>query len=311
MTHFWINDPNGQSLYVKVWAPEPSVQIKGVIQILHGMAEHIERYEAFAQFLNAAGFYVYGHDHRGHGKTAGVESNLGDFGMVDGWRRVVENVYDVNAAIRNRHPNLPILLLGHSMGSFIARCYITQFSKTVDGVILTGIGHQSSWYVKGGKIAGQVASRLYGEVRNGEVMDRLIFGRFNQKIHHAKTAFDWLSSDEEQVERYIQDPYCGHVGTLRFYNDLSNLVLFAARKDKARGIRNDLPIAIYSGIEDPVGDYGKAAGRLYQFLKGCGVNHVTYHVYPYMRHELLNEKQRGRVYTDVLSKIEWMLTLHA
>lgn len=302
-SHFWITDPSDQQIHVRVWQPQDDMKARGVVQIVHGMAEHIERYAALASYLNLHGYWVYGHDHRGHGKTSGSIEKLGDFGDDDGWRRLVENTYDVTSEIRRRHPELKIHMFAHSMGSYVARCFITQFSRNIDGLILTGIGFQNPIVIDAGKQIGKLCGRIFGEGSDAPFMDRLAFHSYNRKVRNPHTPFDWLCSDAEQVETYIRDPYCGWIGSHRFYVDLARLIRFSARRDKADGIRKDLPIAIFSGLEDPVGDYGKSAGRLYGFLKDAGIVHLTYRVYPAMRHELQNEVKRTKFFEDVLNKL--------
>jgi len=205
------------------WLPEE--KIKGVLQVSHGMAEHAMRYEGFAEFLNANGYALYANDHRGHGKTAGNVENLGYFADKNGWDLVVEDMHLLTQKIKEEQPNVPVFLFGHSMGSFLSRDYISQYGQDVQGVILSATAGDPGFLGKIGVFVAKMQSLIKGKKNFSNLLDKLSFGEFNKPFEPSRTAFDWLSRNEKEVDKYVNDPYCGTVFTSGFFVDLLTGIL--------------------------------------------------------------------------------------
>lgn len=293
---FSLKAKDGQGVYVYVWdnVEEPI----GVVQIFHGMAEHAKRYERFAKFLNDKGFIVYANDHRGHGKTAGSVDDLGYIGK-DGFSNIVEDEYLITQTIKEKYPNLPVFILGHSFGSFIAQEYIIRYSNNINGVIISGSAQNKGPLISMGKILAYIEMKLRGEKHPSKFLDHMSFGSYNNKIEQPNSTFDWLSRDQAEVKKYDDDAYCGTLFTSNFYYQFTKGMTLLYKKNKLTRIRKELPIYIFSGDMDPVGGYGKLVKNLYEMYKGLGINDVTMKLYPGGRHEMLNETNKQDVYNDI------------
>lgn len=290
---------DGVQVAARIYTPigEP----KGHIHLLHGMAEHQKRYEGFATMLTEAGYYVSSHDHRGHGDTAELNGQLyGYFADKDGFERVVQDVDEVMEAVQAQIGEYPLTLFGHSMGSFVARRYTQLHSEKIAKAIYCGTGATTLMHAVGVQLA-SILTKFKGAKTPSSVMNVLSFGSFNKGIKNAKTNFDWLSTDEKEVKKYIDDPQCGFVSTNQFFVDLtSGLVKIADEKETAR-IRKDLPLLLIAGSEDPVGNYGKGIYKVANSYLHAGIENVTVYLFENMRHEILNEKNKQQVY-DVVSR---------
>jgi alpha-beta hydrolase superfamily lysophospholipase len=274
---------------------------KASILILIGMAEHQKRYYEFAKFLTELGLDVYLYDHRGHGLDKKL-SELGYFAPNKGYELVIDDAINVsNYIIQNNRCN-KLFLMGHSMGSFIARNIIQTFDKYT-GVILSGTGYRSGLTVQMGLIVTCVIKTFKGPKHISPYMNNLLFGSKRFTKLSERTAFDWLSRSNTVVGAYINDPYCGFICTASFYHDLLKLTSNAAKKKLIRQTKIEMPILIISGENDPVCGYGKEIKKLVSVYKSLGFNNVTYKLYPDCRHELLNELNKEDVYTDIY---QWM-----
>lgn len=279
----------------------------GHIHLLHGMAEHIARYEQFVEFLVGKGYIVSGHDHRGHGKTAQLNGKLGYFADDNGFERVVQDVNEVVTVMRTAHEAPRFILFGHSMGSFIARRYIQLHGTEIDAVILSGTGDEPAIT----RMAGEAIANLSGKARGtGEpdhLLNKLVFNGFNKLINNPKTPVDWLTRDEEICEQYINDPTCGFVPTTQFFIDLFNGLKKINAKAEINLIPKHLPVLLFSGSEDPVGDYGKGVARVAARYDSAGIEDVTLSIFEGGRHEMLNETNRQHVFTFITDWIEGKL----
>jgi len=296
--------PDGVSIYYKVW-DDVSKPI-GVLQIAHGMGEYIERYDPFARYLNHKGIIVYGNDHRGHGKTIGSTAELGSFGERNAWQKVVEDMQALSRLIRRNERNLPLVLLGHSMGSFLARTYIVKGQDSLEGVIIMGTGGKPGMIGKIGQMLIHREIRKHGWKDKSTQINKMVFGSNNKAIPNPKTSMDWLSRDEKQVELYIKDPYCGGQFDNGFYEDLLNGVLYVSNSKNLMTVPKALPLLLISGGEDPVGNRGKGVKQVEELLKSIGMKNVKTILYSGARHEILNEINRQEVFEDIfqwLSKI--------
>ena len=279
----------------------PDSKPRAVVQIAHGVAEHIDRYRPFMEFLADNGFVVAGNDHLGHGKSIRVPEEQGFFAEKDGWWRVVDDMDKLHDIMSNEYPELPYVLFGHSMGSFLTRTYLIKHPDKYDGVILSGTGHQSPALVLGGNAAASVMAKLSGAMGDGAKLDLLAFGTYLNKIENPRTKFDWLSRDTEQVDKYIADPLCGFVGKIGLYRDMMQGIKFITDKKNIAQMNKEKPVYFMSGDGDPVGDYGKGVERAYKAFCDAGLHDVFMRLYPGGRHEMLNETNKEQVYQDILS----------
>ena len=279
----------------------PDGKPRAVVQIAHGIAEHIERYRPFMEFLANNGFVVAGNDHLGHGKSIRVPAEQGFFAEKDGWWRVVDDMDKLHDIMSKEYPELPYVLFGHSMGSFLTRTYLIKHPDKYDGVILSGTGHQSPALVLGGNAAASVMAKLNGAMGDGAKLDSLAFGTYLNKIENPRTKFDWLSRDTEQVDKYIADPLCGFVGKIGLYRDMMQGIKFITDKKNIAQMNKEKPVYFMSGDGDPVGDYGKGVERAYKAFCDAGLHDVFMRLYPGGRHEMLNETNKEQVYQDILS----------
>ncbi|WP_342512524.1 lysophospholipase [Sporosarcina sp. FSL K6-1522] len=289
---------------IHTFIAEPEGEPKGHIHLLHGMSEHIGRYEEFAQYLVGKGFIVSGHDHRGHGKTAELNGLKGHFADEGGFHRVVQDVHETVSQIRASYPAIPFILLGHSMGSFVARRYIQLHGEEVDVAIFSGTGGDPGI----SRVAGQVAAYIHGKQKGFDQPDhflnKLVFGGFNKSVRHPKTPFDWLSTDMEAVEKYIVDPACGVVPTTRFFADLFEGLGIIHAADEINNIPKSLPILLFSGDQDPVGANGKGVWQAAKQYENAGIEDVTVLLFEGGRHEMLHEKNRQHVFNSVYDWID-------
>lgn len=297
---FYVEGHEGFRIYLHSWdeVKEP----RGIVQILHGMAEHGKRYDSFARYLNSHGWLVFADDHRGHGITAGSLDNIGYIGK-DGFNCIVEDEHIITRYLRGKYPGLPLVIIAHSFGSFIAQEYIIRYGSEIDGVVLCGSAAMDNWKARAGYAVASMVRVLKGERHKSRLLDYLSFGTFNRRIKNPASKFSWLSTDEKEVEKYEQDPFCGTVFTAGFFYYLSRAFLNLYRRERLKKIPAELPVFIIAGGEDPVGGYGKLVERLYYIYKDTGCVNVDMRLYPGKRHELFNEKEKEKVYSDVK---EWL-----
>jgi len=300
---FWFDSEDGTKIFVYNWLPDGG-SVKGVVQIAHGMAETAARYERFAKVLTDNGYIVYANDHRGHGKTAGSLENVGYLADSDGFDWMVKDVYKLTEIILEENKGLPLFLFGHSMGSFVTQRYIMLHGDKISGAILSGSNGPQKLLHKMGVMFAKKEIKKFGRKVKSEKLNNLSFGSFNNAIKDARTDFDWLSRDEAEVDKYIQDPYCGGVFTAGFfydflkgYEDLDNPINFNL-------VPKSLPVYIFSGAMDPVGVMGKGVGKLYQLYKKVGLENLSFKLYPGGRHEMLNEINRDEVMKDVVNWLD-------
>lgn len=285
----------------------PEGEVRGVIQIAHGIAEHIERYDDFAAFLAQNGFVVVGNDHLGHGQSVSNPDDLGFFADDKGWDYVVRDMDQLHDLMKAQYPDVPYIFFGHSMGSFLTRTYIIKHPEKPDLVILSGTGHQSKALVYSGYAMAEAIVRAKGPRADGRFLNDLAFGSYNSKVPFPMTDFDWLSQDYEMVKKYISDPLCGFVGKASLYRDMMGGIKFVTDQKNIDTMNKDTPVYFMSGDKDPVGDYGKGVERAYKAFCKAGLKDVFMRLYPDGRHEMLNELNRQQVYQDVLDWINLRL----
>lgn len=278
-------------------------EIKAVLQIAHGMAEHLERYEKFASYLCDNGIAVYINDHLGHGQSIKSENELGFFGKKDGWKNFVEDCHKLSLIAKEENPDKPFFFFGHSMGSFVARAYSLKYGNEIKGAIFCGTAGPNPAAGAGIMIANLI-SKIKGDHYRSKLIDNIAFGAYNKKFE-GRTAFDWLSRDNEEVDKYIADPLCGFLFTVLGYRDLFSVLGFISSKEWFGGLSKELPVLMIAGAMDPVGDYGAGVKKVEQMLTDAGKKNIRTILYPDARHEILNEKECFEtVCKDVASWIE-------
>lgn len=285
----------------------PEGEVRGVIQIAHGIAELIERYDDFAAFLAQNGFVVVGNDHLGHGQSVSNPDDLGFFADDKGWDYVVRDMDQLHDLMKAQYPDVPYIFFGHSMGSFLTRTYIIKHPEKPDLVILSGTGHQSKALVYSGYAMAEAIVRAKGPRADGRFLNDLAFGSYNSKVPFPMTDFDWLSQDYEMVRKYINDPLCGFVAKASLYRDMMGGIKFVTDQKNIDTMNKETPVYFMSGDKDPVGDYGKGVERAYKAFCKAGLKDVFMRLYPDGRHEMLNELNRQQVYRDVLDWINLRL----
>ncbi len=279
------------------WLPEG--RPRAVLQISHGVAEYILRYEPFAEYLTARGFAVAGHDHLGHGGSVAPGGARLYFGPRGSWEWVVDDIYTRFGLLKKQFPGIPHFLLGHSMGSFLVRTYLIRCPGTVDGAVIMGTGQMPAALVAGGRAAAALERRRVGEDRSSPMVDKLAFGGYNRRFAPNRTGFDWLSLNEENVDRYIADPLCGGNATVGLFRELLRGLRFIAKPENLKRMNANTPVLFISGAMDPVGDCGRGVRRAYRSFKKAGARDVSIRLYPELRHEILNEACREEVYRDL------------
>ena len=298
---YFISSTGVNRIRVKTCTPDGDV--RGVVQIAHGVAEHADRYEEFMNFLAENGFAVAADDHLGHGQSIERDEDKGFFAEKDGWWRIVDDLKTVHDTMKARYPDVPYVFFGHSMGSFLARTYLIRFPDDCDAAIISGTAQQNPLMVKGGLwLAGWQVKKL-GARGDGQMLNDIAFGSYNNKIKFRYTDFDWLSRDEENVRKYIDDPLCGFVGKCGLYRDMMEGIQFVSSKENAAKMNKAMPVYFMSGAADPVGEYGKGVERAYKMFCDVGMRDVTIRLYPEARHETLKEINYRDVFRDILNWI--------
>ena len=282
-----------------LYSPVVKANVKAIFQIAHGMAEHKERYNEFCDFMAQNGYAVYIHDHIGHGQSVDSDDELGFFGERSGWRNLIEDVHTITEHAKEEFGNKPVILFGHSMGSFIARSYAQKYGVKLAAAIFCGTSGANPAAGIAVKIADAVA-KSKGDMYRSEFINTLAFGAYNKKIKPARTEFDWLSTVDEEVDKYVADKYCGYLFTACGYRDLFTVLKNVSGKAWYKGVRKDLPIFLIAGDADPVGEYGKGVKQVYNDLKKTGHEKTSMKLYSGDRHEILNEADRHTVMADIL-----------
>lgn len=300
---FILPATDGHDIFVRSWKPSRK-KPQGIVQISHGMAEHSARYSDTAQQLCAAGFIVFAHDHRGHGQSMNG-SPSGQYASKDGWSLVKSDLSLVQTHISDAYPNLPLFLLGHSMGSFISMSYLIDFNPKLAGVILSGSNYDHPIRYRALKPVIKAEKLRIGATGKSPLINFLTFGSFNKGVTNPTTHYDWLSRDPNEVEKYINDDACGFLCTNQLWDDLTDGLISISSNTQLKEIESALPIYLFAGCKDPVGENSKGVRRLTHKLISSGHTDVTCKLYPDGRHEMLNETNKAEVVDNLIA---WMTT---
>lgn len=289
-------------LHAIVWSDETKNPI-GILQIIHGMAEYIDRYDDFARFMVGKGFVVVGDDHLGHGDSVGENGTYGYFCKKDPATVLVRDEHRLKKLMEAKYPGVPYYILGHSMGSFIARNYLNRYGSGIQGMIVMGTGNQSKALLGASKVLVGLTGFFCGEKHVAKFINKLAFGTYNRAIEDAKTNVDWLTKDEAIVDKYIADERCGFAFTVNGFRGLFELIYRLQKPKNLVTIPKKIPVFFVSGEEDPVGDYGEGVIGAKNDLVRAGLENVSMKLYPGDRHEILNETDKDIVYQDIY---EWL-----
>lgn len=290
------------NLHVVIWEPEGKV--RGVIQISHGMTEMIIRYAHFAEYLNKKGYVVIGNDHIGHGETAGCDEDLGYFCPKNMSETVVNDLHKVTAYAKKEYQNLPYFLIGHSMGSFMARRYLMTYGKELDGAVIVGTGKQPGGALVFGNMVASIIKCVKGERHRSKLLKAVCFGNYDSRVKAQGAVGNWLTKDEEIVHFCSTNKYCNFSFTVNGYQTLFEVLTFIQNRRNIEQIPKTLPIFMVAGDEDPVGNYGKGVQAVYESYKTAGIEDIALKLYKGDRHEILNELDKEQVYADILQWIE-------
>lgn len=283
---------------------DQEAKLRGIIQIVHGMVEHVERYDHFARYLTSKGYIVCAGDHIGHGKSVTSESELGIL-PTNGKEIMIADVHALRQHVQASCPKgLPYGIFGHSMGSFVTRAYISRHGKGISAAVICGTGQQPRLVSKVGNAIARSAAKVKGHHYRSKAIDSIGVGAYAKAVPNARTSVDWISSDPAVVDAYLADPLCGATFSVGGYATLTSLTDEIASPACAAGVPKALPCLFVSGAEDPVGNNGKGVRAAADQLQKAGVQTVEVKLYEGMRHEILNEKGKAQVYADVASWFE-------
>ncbi len=295
--HKFIASDGINITYYTTGVPE---NFKAIVQIIHGMAEHARRYLEFANFLYDQGFLVILHDQRGHGKTGDDQGCLGFFSADQGWFRVVNDAFELASFFKNQHPDRPLYLIGHSMGSIVARSLIIDTKDFYSGAIILGTTMGKNYLtLRGGRLIAKNEIRKHGPSKPSAKLTKMAFGNYNKHFGTERTPYDWLSGNIDNVDCYMVDPHCGFDCSAGFFHDFFEGLLYVTKATNNKKISPALPILILAGADDPVGTMGKEVESFFKLLQKSGCLHLNYQLYENMRHEILNETKRMGVYLDI------------
>lgn len=301
---FYFDSRDGEtSIHGVRWMPDEGVSLKGIIQVIHGMEEYVERYEDFAGFMTERGFIVTGEDHLGHGGTVGEGGTKGYFCEQDPATVIVRDVHRLKKITQEKYPGLPVIIMGHSMGSFIARNYIYRYGTGIKMAVIMGTGSMPVSVLNAGSVLTKMTALFKGSKCKPAMVAKMSFGGYFKRIPNPRTGYDWLSVNEKNVDDYIADPMCGFGFTANGYLALFELMKRMQKEDNVAAVPKDLPLLFVAGSDDPVGAYGEGVKTAADSYRNAGVKDITVKLYQGDRHEILNEDDKETVKEDIL---EWI-----
>lgn len=293
---FFYDSKGAGRLHACVWVPDREPQ--AVVQIVHGITEHIERYDQFARYLNQKGFLVVAEDHMGHGRS--VEQG-GTKGYFDGgWDTAVEDTCHLLRMTKGRFPELPYILLGQSMGSFMVRTILCKYPEIgISGAVICGTGWMPEAVVQAGKATAAAVCRAIGETKPSRLLHSMMFAGYNRRVERVRTSHDWLTRDAVIVDAYLADPMCGFASSSGLVRDMMGGILYIQNREHLKNMRADMPVLFIAGGDDPVGNYGEGVRKTAEEFRNAGMTDVTVKIYPLCRHEMLNEINRAEVFRTI------------
>lgn len=303
-TELYYDSLGGGKLHACRWTPDG--EVKGIVQIVHGIAEYVERYDEFATYLNSRGLLVVAEDHMGHGKSVCEATPMGCF--AGGWHNAVDDTYRLMQDTMAEFPNVPFVLFGHSMGSFMARTVLAKYPDSgISAAIICGSAWMPGAVIGAGKLLAELICKKNGAEKPSQLLQNVMFGSYNKKIEHPRTVCDWLTRDNKIVDAYVADPLCGFVPSAGLVRSMMEGLQYIQDGKHLDAMRKDLPVWFIAGGDDPVGGYGDGVRQAVEEFKKHGMAHVDVKIYPLCRHEIHNEINRREVYEDVANWIGKMI----
>ncbi len=299
---------NIHKIHAMKWIPETG-DYRAVLQIAHGMAEHIKRYDDFARFMAEQGFLVVANDHLGHGKSTECKEDYGFFAENDAVTVVVRDIHRLKKITQEENPGKPYFILGHSMGSFMLRNYLCRYGKGIDGAIVMATGSKSSAITKSGIVLAHLIALFRGWKYRSPMMNKMVDGNNNDAIQNQRTKYDWLSKDEQIIDQYIADEECGFPFTINGLKAITEAIDNLNKKEYLNKMPRELPVIFLAGDQDPIGHWGKDVPLIVKQFENMGMQKVSMKLYPDDRHEILNETDHQTVYEDILKWLEEQLNL--
>lgn len=296
---FYYPSVDGKTqIHAVEWKPE--TEIKGVIQIAHGVTEYILRYENFAEFFTQKGFVVVGNDHLGHGQSIAPNGKPMYFGPNGSWNFVVKDIDTCKQMTKKKYPNVPYMILGFSLGSFLVRTYLIDYAQEpLDGAIIMGTGYIPNFKIAIAKMMANKEAKKVGEENTSPVIKSLTFETYNKLFKPNRTAFDWLCSNEEALDEYIKDPLRGENYSAGLFREMLTGMQYTAELKNIQKMNKKIPIFLLSGDKDPVGEFGKGVIKTHEIFKKAGIEDVEIKLYPNLRHDILHEKCKDTIYNDI------------
>ncbi|AOX44138.1 lysophospholipase [Spiroplasma sp. NBRC 100390] len=292
---------DGSELQMYEWKPANDKDIRGVVQLVHGSAEHSLRYEDFAKFLVANNYAVVAEDHRGHGKTATCSENLGFFAEEEGWEKIIDDLYEVTTYIKHCYPNRPIVMFGHSMGSFMVRHYAIKYGTNIAALVICGTAHYPKRLLKFSIKMARIGQKIKGPKSKDNFIYKFSYAPLNVRYKdEGNLGTEWLATDKTVQEAFANDPLTGQVFSTSAFKDMFTGLLFITNKKNIKLTPNTLPLLFIAGQDDPVGKYGKTVLQTVELYKKAG-KRVKVKLYPNARHEILNEPIKQEIYQDILN----------
>lgn len=298
--HDFVFSPKSVPAQLRVRRYIPNCEVKATVQIIHGIAEHCERYDEFCAFLCDNGFAVFVSDLRGHGKS--VDKHLGYFADKNGWMTVVGDMHEIFEMTKNEYPDVPHVLFGHSMGSFLARTILFTYPDDFDAAIICGTAQMPEIMVKAGYASASLISK-FGAEKPSKLLNNIAFGTYNNSFKPVRTQSDWLSRDTAVVNKYIADPLCGFIPSAGLFRDMMGGLKLIADKSNLQKMKKSVPVFFIAGDKDPVGENGVGVKKACDAFKEAGMHDVMLKLYPEARHEILNEINKYEVFDDILKWI--------
>lgn len=295
------NTTDGESIFYYKWQADTNIPFKGSVQISHGVGEHAGRYQPIAKILQEQGYEVYANDHRAHGNSVKSKELMGFYDGKNYFKDAVEDMRQLTLLIKKEHPKKKIILFGHSMGSLLSRQYVTIYGNELDALILSGTASFMKGLGTAGLMGANVISTFNGRANQSKLLKSLFFGEFNRRFKPNRTTLDWISSDEKQVDLFEADPLRIEDFSLSVFLDIVKASKQLNKQVTFNATPKNLPIYIFSGDKDPVGEMGKGIKRVLKQYKKAGINDLTLKLYKGGRHEMLNETNKEEVERDVIS----------
>lgn len=305
-TDSWFDSHGKGKIHCVRWTPEGTP--KAIVQIVHGIAEYVERYDGFAEFLNAQGVLVVAEDHMGHGQSINNGGIRGYF--HGGWFTAVEDTMELMHRTMAEFPGVPYVLFGHSMGSFMARTILCRYPDSgISAAVICGTGWQPRAAMPAVIALVSAFCKKVGEENPSDALQNLVFGSYNKRVEHPRTAYDWLSRDPKVVDAYAAHPLCGFTASTGLLREMMRGIQYIEQPQNLTAMNKALPVFFIAGGDDPVGSYGKAIPQAVAAFQKAGMQDVSSKVYPLGRHEILNEINKEEVYQDVWAWICQKVTI--